>query len=660
MLLLTEAEANLIGALGQAMFPRDASEIPDGIDADVVGYVDRLLHESLPFERTQLRALLQLFDKGFAVWAMRPMARIATAPVEDVTDYLRTWEESSIYARRMALEGLRSLLLMAWFGSEKVNEVLGVLDAPDVNDPMPFLDADKAPSPAPDRFLGEHGRLREFGDYKGSLHERCEVVVVGSGPGGALVAVELAKQGRDVILLEAGPVARKQDLVRDGGLTMGRWFWDSGLRTTRGNVILPTLQAKVLGGGSVINCAICLRARESSLETWEDDWGVEGLGVDDLAPHYDAVESFMGVKPTSKDVQGPRNQLFFDAAANIGLEAEAILRNEEGCRGSGGCMYGCPNGAKLSTDRRGVPEFLEAGGRVFTSVVVDRVRMRNGRATGIEGHLTEPFKGTKGGSVRIDAKHVILAAGVINTPVIAQQSGLTAEPIGANLRMHPSTVVTGVIPGLDVHPWYGATQGVHSLSLIEYGIKLESLWADPALMAVRTQGFGKGLKRQLRDYRNTLVWDAWVSGDDSVGSVRVTRGAPRPSIVYNIGQSDANRLKEATAVLAEMMFSVGATKVHPGIQGLPPVLTDLADVPMLREARVTPQDIPSGSNHVFGTMAMGADPSRSATDSLGRVHGVDNLWVSDTSVFPTSPGVNPMLTAMALGHRLAGTLKDQF
>ncbi|MCA9567040.1 MAG: GMC family oxidoreductase, partial [Myxococcales bacterium] len=482
---------------------------------------------------------------------------------------------------------------------------------------------------------------------------------VGSGPGGAITALELARRGHDVVLLEAGPVARKADLVRDGGLTMNRWFWDSGMRTTRGNVVLPTLQAKVLGGGSLINCAICLRARESALEAWEEDWGVEGLTPDDLAPHYDAVEAFMGVAATPDAVQGPRNDLFTRACRERGLEPEPILRNVDGCRGSGGCVYGCPNGAKLSTDRRGVPELIAAGGRVYTSAVVDRVVMRNGRAVGVEGHTTEPFKGNRAGTVRIEARHVVLAAGVINTPVICQQSGLTAEPIGANLRMHPSTVVAGYIPDLDVHPWYGATQGVHTLSLIEHGIKLEALWADPALMALRMQGIGRGLKRQLRDYRNTLIWDAWVSGDDSVGTVRVVRGLPRPSIVYDIGPADARRLQEASAVLAEMMFSVGATKVYPGIHGLPPTLTAMEDVAELRRSPVSPQDIPSGSNHVFGTMAMGDDPTRAATDSRGAVHGVQNLWVADTSLFPSSPGVNPMLTAMALGHRLAGTLAEE-
>ncbi len=659
MPLLTEAEAKLVRALGQAIFPRDTSPLPDGIEADVVGYVDRLLGATLPFERTQLRALLQLFDKGFPAWALAPTARLASAPTEQVAAYLESYANSDRYAQRMAFEGLRSLLMMAWFGSDRVNEVVGVRDAPDVDDPMPFLDPSQPARPAPDRFLERPAGLYEFEDYVGVVHDRCDVVVVGSGPGGAMVAVELARRGVDVVLVEAGPVARKRDLIRDGGFTLSRWFWDSGMRTTRGDVILPTLQAKVLGGGSVINCAICLRARPSALEAWEEDHGVEGLGEDDLAPHFEAVEAFMGIGPTPDDVQGPRNRLFAEACEAIGLVPEPIARNVRGCRGSGGCMYGCPSGAKLSTDRRGVPELLAAGGRVYTSAVVDRVMTQRGRAVGVEGHLAEPFTARKAGTLRIEARHVVLAAGVINTPTICQRSGLEAAPIGANLRMHPSTVVAGRVPDREIHPWYGATQGMHTLSLIEHGIKLESLWADPALMALRMQGLGKGLKRQLRDYRKMLIWDAWVSGDDSVGSVRAVPGLPRPRIRYSIGQADARRLQEATALLAEMMFSVGADRVFPGIHGLLPTLTHPDDAAELRRARIRPQDIPSGSNHVFGTMAMGDDPKRAATDSRGAVYGVRNLWVSDTSLFPSSPGVNPMLTAMALGHRLAAILEEE-
>ncbi len=659
MHVLTEPEARLVRKLGQVTFPRDTSEIPDGIEADVVGYVDRLLHQSLPFERAQIRALLQLFDKGFTVWSASPRARLATSSVDEVADYLRTWEESSMYARRMALEGLRSLLLMGWFGSDRVSEVLGVLEADDLDAPLreePVPEAVRAELDG--RFLDKPDGLYEFGDYGASVQERCDVVVVGSGPGGALAALELAKNGVDVILVEAGPVARKQDLVRDGGLTMARYFWDSGMRTTRGNVILPTMQAKILGGGSVVNSAICLRALDGALESWADDWGVEGHEPDDLAPHYDAVEQFMGIKGVEDEVMGPRNDLFAKACREVGLEPSRIRRNENGCLGSGGCLYGCVNGAKLSTDRRGVPELLEAGGRVLTSVHVDRVLVRHGRATGISGHITEPFTARDAGPVKIFAKAVVLAAGVIHTPVIAQKSGLTQAPIGSNLLMHPSTVVAGQLED-DVLPWFGATQGYHTLSLLEYGIKLESLWADPALMAFRMQGFGKGLKRQLAGYRRTATWDAWVSGDDSVGRVRWVRGSPRPAISYDIGKGDMRRLQEATAVLAEMLFSVGATKVFPGIHGLPPTLTDPSDVATIRAAHLKPQELPSGSNHVFGTMPMGDDPTRAATDSSYQVHGTEGLYVADTSLFPTSPGVNPMLTAMAMAHRLGGLLPER-
>ncbi|MCA9573634.1 MAG: hypothetical protein KC656_37625, partial [Myxococcales bacterium] len=119
------------------------------------------------------------------------------------------------------------------------------------------------------------------------------------------------------------------------------------------------------------------------------------------------------------------------------------------------------------------------------------------------------------------------------------------------------------------------------------------------------------------------------------------------------------RLQEATAVLSEMLFAVGAKKVFPGIHGLAPTLTDPMDVKGIRAANLEPQELPSGSNHVFGTMPMGSDPTRAATGSDYAVHGVEGLYVSDTSLFPTSPGVNPMLTAMALGHRLAGTLAEE-
>ena len=674
MQVLTAAEARILKTLGQAMFPREARGLPDGIDAHLVDYVDALLAMALPFERAQLRALLQLYDRGYAVFAGQPAARLTDADLDQVTEYLRNWEENPSYTRRMIFEALRSVALMAWFGSEQVCEEVGITAAPDRDAPMAFLRRIAAgmseeqaqqearvdvPPRRANHFLGRPEGLFEFEDYRGDLRESCDALVVGSGPGGALVALRLAEQGQRVILVEAGPVARKADLNHDGGKTMTRLMWDSGMRTTRGNVIAPTMQAKVLGGGSIINSSICLRAAPEALQAWADDNGIEGLLHDDLLPHYEAVEALMGVRPVAAELMGPRNELFAQGCEAVGLDASVIQRNEDGCQGSGACLYGCHNGAKLSHDRRGVPELLALGGRVYTSVTADRLMIRHGRVAGIEGHIEEPYTGRSTHSVRISARYTVLAAGVIATPVLCQKSGLSAAPIGSNLRLHPGTVVAGEFEQ-PVYSWYGATQGMHTMDLMPYGIKLESLWADPALMAFRMPAMGKALKRQLLRYRNMATWDAWVSGDDSVGTVRHVPGMPRPAIHFDMGMGDVRRLQHATATLAEMMFKVGATRVYPGIHGLPLVLHGPDDIQTLRNAQLTHEDLPTGSNHVFGTMPMGADPTLHATDSNSAVYGVDDLYVCDTSLFPGSPNANPMLTLWAIAHKLGETLAARY
>ncbi len=660
MPVLTADESRIVRALGQAMFPREAQGLPDARDAGVVDYVDELLEKSLPFERAQLRGMFQLYDRGFAAWSGRPLGRLVDADAEEVSDYLRSWEESPIYERRMLFEAVRSVLMMGWFGSPEVNEAVGVSRFEDADAPMAEVvrqvreaggtAPDAPPVQRVDRFLARPEGLFEFSDYGGDVRESCDVLVVGSGPGGAVMALRLAQQGLRVILIEAGPVARQADLRRDGGHTMARLMWDSGMRTTGGGVIAPTMQAKVLGGGSIINSAICLRASEGALASWAEDHGLDELSSESLRPHYEAVEELMGVKEVDPSVQGPRNDLFATACEAIGLKATPIRRNEEGCLGSGGCLYGCRNGAKLSHDRRGVPELLALGGRVYTSIVADKLILRDGRCLGVEGHIEEPYTARVTGSARFNARATVLAGGVIGTPILCQKSGLTHPGIGANLRLHPSTVVAGDLDQL-VFPWAGAAQGMHCLDLLDYGIKLESLWADPALMAFRMPSMGKSLKRQLARYANMPIWDAWVSGDDSVGTVRHIPGAPRPSIRFDFGRADVRRLQHATATLAEMLFAVGATKVYPGIHGLPQVLHDLSEVRGLRGANIGPHDLPIGSNHVFGTMAMGADPERHPCDVDGAVRGVEDLYVCDTGLLPGSPGANPMLVLWALADR---------
>src|SRR5690606_560138 len=105
------------------------------------------------------------------------------------------------------------------------------------------------------------------------------------------------------------------------------------------------------------------------------------------------------------------------------------------------------------------------------------------------------------------------------------------------------------------------------------------------------------------------VFDCWISGDDSVGKVRVLPGG-KADISYDLGMADVRRLQEANAKLCDLFAAVGATEVLTGIHGLPEVMPASQAAELIRAADLGPEDLPTASNHVMGSMSMGADPTR--------------------------------------------------
>ena len=496
--------------------------------------------------------------------------------------------------------------------------------------------------------------LMEFGDYVDDIHDHADFVVVGSGPGGSMVARALAAEGKSVIVVEAGQVLRPGGFTRDVGETLAKYFWDGGLRTMRGNIMAPSLVGKALGGGSVFNSAICLRMPEWQAERWRDEHGIERIQPDDLVADFDFIEDFLQIEPTPTDVLGRRSELFRDGGTAMGYEPHPIARNVQGCRGSAQCLNGCNNGAKLSNDRRGIPEAIENGARVYTSVHVDRLIMRGDRAAGIIGHTVNPENGRKGHSVRITAGATILAAGAFASPVLMMKSGLRRPAIGKNLRCHPGVVLLGHYDE-EVNPWSGATQGYHITKFLPQGIKMETVWTASAIFAQTFKGLGGSFKDRIHEMKHMASWDAWASGDDSNGEVRLL---PRGQVDYrfDLGVPDMRRIVEGSAKLAEMFFASGAKQVYTPLGAPFNILYGPDDIKELRQAKFEPSDMVTGSNHIFGTTRMGGDENQYVCDSNGAVYGTEDLFVCDTGLFPTTPGVNPMMTLWAFANRMGREL----
>jgi choline dehydrogenase-like flavoprotein len=502
-------------------------------------------------------------------------------------------------------------------------------------------------------FPEPHRGVARFEDYGGrELRAKCEVVVVGSGPGGAVAAKELAEAGRDVILLEEGPPFGRADFVQEAAEAMQRMLREGGTRATRGASYLPTMQAIALGGGSLVNSAICARAPAWTFAKWGDKTGV-ALSRAALDPHYERVEKFLWAEPTPLEVQGDRNLLFKRGCDALGLSSEPTLRNARGCKGSGECFTGCRNGAKQSTDVSYVPTAIAAGARVFTSVRAEQVRMDGRRATGLRGRVIEPFSWEPRQAVEIEASCVVLAAGCMATPLLLLRSGVGNERwVGRDLQLHPGLAIMGVFPDV-VDPWKGATQGYHSLHFLDQGIKLEVLWSPVSVLAARMPGLGHDYQKHLLDYRRMAPFDVIVAAERSSGAVRPRGRTWEPDLTFTWAQEDVDLIQKGIGILSDICWAAGATHILPGLHGVPEILRSKEEAEIIRTKKLRGSDSIAAANHAFGTTRMSRRPEDGVVDEDGRCHGTENLYVTDTGIFPGSPAVNPMLTCMALSDRIA-------
>ncbi|MBI4952653.1 MAG: GMC family oxidoreductase [Myxococcales bacterium] len=482
------------------------------------------------------------------------------------------------------------------------------------------------------------------------LRAEADVVVVGSGPAGATVARHLAAQGVGVIVLEEGPEVLPEEYPRSAVRAMAGLYRDMGTTIAFGNVSMPYLQGRVVGGTSVVNGAISWRLPAEVHAEWAraDPALGDALRHEAIAAAEERLEARLEVHPTEPSVAGAKNLLLGRGAEALGVAHRPIRRNVSGCVGEGACLSGCPHGAKLSMDRSFLPDAVASGARIFAGMCVSRVTVERGRATGVVG------RSAAGARFEVRARRaVVLAASAIQTPCILLRSGLRHGPVGDGLAAHPGVSVTGRFAE-PVRAWRGATQGHEVTGYRSEGLKLEALGFDLAILASRLPGVGPELGRRLGELERYAVWGAAVRAE---GRGTVRPGPTHPFVTYSLTPDDVKKARRGVRRLAEVLLAAGAEEVYPGVPGFDPVVRagDRAALERLeREGSLVASDYAMSMTHLFGTARMGSDPRRSVVRPDFRHHATGALYVADSSVFPTNLGVNPQIAIMALAELCAG------
>ncbi len=477
----------------------------------------------------------------------------------------------------------------------------------------------------------------------------CDVVVVGTGAGGAPLAARLAEAGLGVLMLEEGEHHTRRDFSGRPVDMMRRLYRRGGATLAVGNTVIPIPVGKGVGGTTTINSGTCFRLPASTRDEWCRDAGVS---LDDLDRYYDLVAADLEIAPSSREAIGRAGELVARGCEALGWSHHALARNAPGCDGQGLCAFGCPTDAKRSTNVSYVPRALAAGATCATGARVERVILEGGRAVGVEAS-------TAAGPLRVRARAVVLACGTLHTPALLLAQGLAngSGQVGRNLSIHPATASMGVFDE-SVGAFASVPQGYGISEFHEEGLLFEGSSLPLEITAAMTPGLGPGWTALMDEAQHTLLFGFLVK-DSSRGRVTVGRdGSPR--IRYWLNRRDTGRVQRGLELLARCFFAAGAREVVQPAMGHER-LSSAAALERFRRARLAARHFDLTAYHPVGTCRMGRDPSRSVVGEHGAVHDVPGLHVVDASMFAGSPGVNPQWTLMALalraGDRLASTLQ---
>jgi choline dehydrogenase-like flavoprotein len=485
---------------------------------------------------------------------------------------------------------------------------------------------------------------------------QADVVVVGSGASGAVMAYELARSGARVVVLEAGPYVPSTEFKEHTRTAMELLYADAGNQT---NVTgdLSVLQGYCVGGSTVVNAAVCFRPPNQVLEHWQREHGLENLTAETLDPYFDRVERNLWIHENEPHEVNYNGRLLLEGAAKVGIPASPTSRNIKNCALSGHCISGCKTDRKQSMLVTYLPWASEHGARILSSTRAERFDVAGKRVRAVEAVATDSSGVEK--PVRVEAGLVVVAAGPIQTPLLFQRNQLanSSGQVGLNFACHPSLAMLGEHDS-DVYAWVGASISAHAGNTddpLGTGYLLEAGMVGPLVNSTWVDG-GVGAD-YVEFVQSSKRFQAAVAliHDHNVG--RVYMDGARKRIEYDVDDRDFERMREALRGMAQIYFAAGAKRVF-----LPTTRRTTID----RKADIDSviNALENGKNkyrltsyHPQGTMRMGADPTKSVVSPGGLCHDLDNVYVPDASIFPSSIMVNPQVTVYGMASYIADGIK---
>jgi choline dehydrogenase-like flavoprotein len=496
---------------------------------------------------------------------------------------------------------------------------------------------------------------------RGDVRLDADVVIVGTGAGGAMAAAELSRRGFSVIALEEGPALELSDMTQREDEMMPRLYQERGGRSTS-DLAIRVIGGRCIGGSTVHNINLCKRLAPEILDQWQRRYAVSGLTERELSPVFESVERDLSVSFIPEDAVNRNNQILRRGVDALGWRGGGLRHNRVGCQRVGFCELGCPYGAKQNAAKVLIPAALEHGARVFSEVSARHVFHDGFRARGVVADALDQ-RGRPQARVRVRADAVVLAGSAIGSAAIALRSGLP-DPharLGRGLRMHPGVAVAGLFDER-IDGYKGIPQSWECTEWLDLAegssrrVWITTVFAHPIGAAVMLPGFGRAHRKWMLRYPHIAVLTAMIH-DESSGRVSLKRDG-RAHIEYSLSEGDSHQIALGVRACAKLLFAGGARSVL--VPSLPPIeLSEPNGIEAIPDSVGRAHHISMAAVHPMGTLAMGDDPRRSVVTSRAEHHQLAGLFVLDGSLFPTSIGGPPQIPIYALSRYLSGAVAER-
>lgn len=626
----------------QGFYARRASDMD--IAPKVAAAMEDVGH---PGDVEQLRLTLRLLEQSWFNVLMSGIAR----PFSEMTPrqrerVLHSWRLSSLNLRRKTFQALKRMTMFLFYG---------VTDETGRNPNWSALGYTPPPNSVPEEPVSKIEPL----DIREDTVVHTDVVIVGSGAGGGVVAGQLADAGIDVIVVEKGGYFAEDNFDGDELTSTRNMYENKGLVTSR-DLAMMVMAGSTLGGGTTINWSASFRTPDFVLEEWEQEYGVQ------TGPEYqaamDAVTERLDVN-TEESTPNRQNAILEAGAEKLGLSWAVIPRNAHDCDDCGFCNYGCPVGAKQSTLRTYLLDaHTKHNTRIAVNTEVEKVIIERGQATGIKAIVTD-WEGQRHHLI-VQARVVVVAGGSLNTPVVLLKSGLTNVNIGRNLHLHPVTFAYGLFEE-PVHGWSGKimTRYVNAFRNQDgqgYGAILETAPIHPSLSSLvlpwEDPAYFKDTMANIENLSGFIV----LTRDRHGGRITLDKQG-RLALHYELHSYDRRHMVRGLTEGLRVLVAGGAQHIATSIEGLRSCTIGQDNVEAFTERVVQHHFAPNTyallSAHQMSTARMADTPALGAVKPTGETWEVKNLFVADGSVFPTASGVNPMITIMSMAHVIAGYIE---